>query len=236
MASHWRCALLVFVVTLFAPAQSEAKIVLITHGDTINDIGTVNVKKNNVVVPPGFNRVGYKYSYFGIFWLDMWRWDGTFCLHGGDMEDGKRVIYPLSKAEAAQLLGVQESDLSEPFWYNFPPGLVIIVLVVLIAVPIALVNRAKKRETLSLLTDPRYVEAFKLYVERMQPPASPEHAEDSQPAEAQPAETQPANPDLRPAAWNAAIEHLVGLGIEREQAELNFQKLLDIIEKSNRSE
>ncbi len=230
MAIHYRWVFLVFASGLMTPTQSEAKILLITRGDTISDLGRIAGVHGNDL--PAGARVGYKYSYIGVFWLDLWRYDGTFCIH-----DGNDRFDPISKTEGAQLLGTQESDLSEPFWYHFPPGLVIIGAIILIAVPAAYIGKAKQREMNSLMRDPRYQQALVLFVEKSQPPV-PEDGEGKTPPAPEEGDAKPPaegeyNPDLRSAGWTAAIEHLVSAGIEREQAEQNFQKLLDHLEKNS---
>ena len=70
-------------------------------------------------------QVGYKYGYWGVFWIDLWTHDGTYCLYEGDR------YKPIEPAEAARLLGKSEGELSKPFlyrvplgWFLFPPLLV----------------------------------------------------------------------------------------------------------------
>jgi len=59
------------------PAAAHAKgIILITHGDTINHLGDVASEYRGAGLPA--TTVGYKYSSFGVFWLDLWTWGGTY--------------------------------------------------------------------------------------------------------------------------------------------------------------
>jgi len=63
-----------------APSEAGAKIMLITHGDTIAHLGDL------LKVPPGAKGlpvgqtlgVGYKWSYGGLFWIDFWTWVGEY--------------------------------------------------------------------------------------------------------------------------------------------------------------
>ncbi len=77
--------------------------------------------------------IGYKYEFFSFFFLELWTWDGKYCLY----EDDKYVV--LTNADAARLLGVSESKLPVPFLYRFPLGLCIlvggVVLLLLIFLP-----------------------------------------------------------------------------------------------------
>src|SRR5262249_54387095 len=106
-----------------------AVFVLVTHGDTICHLGDfppLDIKQKPWLPPIHFSKVGFKYSYWGVFGVDLWTWGGEYCMYEG------KTFVPLSPAEAAQTLGVQESDLGTPFNYKFPIGLLILIgLVVL---------------------------------------------------------------------------------------------------------
>lgn len=120
MYRFWLTAVGTTALALLSPSVAEAKgLVLITTGDTIADLGKVSVQGKG---GPGLGlpNVGYKYSYFGIFWLDLWTYDGTYCLHSGNNYE------PISAAQAAMLLGKPEASLSPPWGYRFPLGLLIL--------------------------------------------------------------------------------------------------------------
>ena len=215
-----RFLFLTLALALFVPTESQAKFIVISRGDTISDLGPISGGRGNNL-PQGALYVGYKYSFVSVFWLDFWRYDGTYCVH-----DGNKRFDPLTKTQAAQLLGKSESDLDEPFWYHFPPGLVILGVIIAIAIPVSLIGKAKERGIQSLLQDPRYQHALDLFMQKSQPPKTEEAAE---PAESHPL---PTNPDLTSQAWDAAIDHLIAQGIERAVAEQNFQKVLQHLAQS----
>ena len=104
---------------LLSPGIASAKrgIVLITRGETITPLGTASVKGPN---PNGVVSVGYKYEYFGVFWVDFWTWDGTHCVYEGDR------YAPITAAQAAEFMGVPESSMSPPIMYRIPLGWMII--------------------------------------------------------------------------------------------------------------
>src|SRR5262245_4055354 len=110
----------VVAAALAFPATAPAKAVLITRGDAFSHLGEINAKKDAGNALPADLAVGYKYSYFGIFWLDLWRYDGEYCLY----HDKEYV--PITKAQAALFLGVPEASISEPFFYHLPPGLIVV--------------------------------------------------------------------------------------------------------------
>lgn len=110
---------LVLAAVALSPGQASAKrgIVLITTGETITHVGDVSGSSK---LPANVNKVGYRYNYYGIFWIDFWTSDGTYCVYEGEQS---RSITP---SEAALLLGKKESDLSRPFLYRYPLGLLIV--------------------------------------------------------------------------------------------------------------
>jgi hypothetical protein len=65
--------------------------------------------------------VGYKYSHVALLGLNLWVWDGTYCVY----QRYERKYVSISSAQAAQLLGKREEDLQPPFEYRCPLGLFI---------------------------------------------------------------------------------------------------------------
>jgi hypothetical protein len=114
--------LLAATLLLFSPAKAEAG-VLITRGDTIGELGAISPELLKAADLPGNLKVGYKYSYFGVFWLDFWTYDGEFCLYT-TKEEGYN---PIEASVAAKLLNISEDQLKAPFLYRFPLGLWIII-------------------------------------------------------------------------------------------------------------
>jgi hypothetical protein len=73
--------------------------------------------------------VGYKYTSIAFLWLDLWSWDGTYCVYQ-KFED---KYVPISTAQAAKLLKVPEAKLQPPRSYRYPPGLFVFGPLVLLA-------------------------------------------------------------------------------------------------------
>lgn len=114
---------LLIVLTFCAtPRAAHAGIILITRGDSFIDLGEINRSalpdelKESIGKLPGDVRVGYKYSYVGIFWVNFWTYGGEYCVY-------KDMTYDsLKPEEAATLLHCKQSELSVPLRYRFPTG------------------------------------------------------------------------------------------------------------------
>jgi len=112
-------AVVVLGYVLLSPAEASAKgLVFVTWGDTISHVGDVPLADRQDL---GANRVGYKYRYFGVFWVNLWIWGGEYCVY-----EGKRYR-AIPRAEAARLLGKTDAELGIPFLYRFPLGCLILV-------------------------------------------------------------------------------------------------------------
>src|SRR5437879_1028643 len=114
-------ASLALLAFLGLPSGAEAKIILITHGDTVKHLGDVRTDPQ-VKLPA--DKVGFKYSHFGIFWLDLWTWGGEYCLYA------EKEYWPIPEELAAALLQPSGATPGKPFFYRVPPGLAIVVFLV----------------------------------------------------------------------------------------------------------
>jgi hypothetical protein len=219
---------LVAAAFCLGPSAAQAIPCLITHGDTISPIGEAPREVQGEKLPA--TSVGFKYSSFGVFWMDLWTWGGTYCLY-----DGKRY-WELKPAQAAQLLGKQESDLSTPFLYTFPLGLLILVPVVVLYCGVQLCHKSPPDPVAELLRDERYPKALALFYERaalaeVPPPAAgaaPEGAiqTDVPPPAPPPPDAEAQRQQKIAAAYEAAVVFLTQQGIERAEAEEKLSLLL----------
>jgi hypothetical protein len=223
---------LVVSVVLLSPSEASAKI-LITRGDVIKHIGNVAEQQRQFLAPAVRNQVavGFKYSYFGIFWLDLWTWGGEYCIYQGDKYE------PLTPTQAAILLNTSESELSTPFLYKCPLGLAIVVVAIAVIVPVTLVQkqRAKRRfeeHVRDLFQDERYQKALDVMAEE---------AKKQEAARAQ-AETEAAGgtgteePPPADGGFEAAVQHLISKGVPREEAEANLRLMLSVLEASDQQQ
>lgn len=104
---------------------SEAQAGLITYGETISEVGELTPEKIKELRLNNKFKVGYKYSYFGLFFLDLWTGDGEFCLYKDAILD-EAPYEPIDKQRAAELMGIAEDQIQLPFLYRYPLLLLII--------------------------------------------------------------------------------------------------------------
>lgn len=123
-----KLAALLFAVSFFsfqndAEARRRGIPFLFTTGETTSDYH--NVTKADVeflspsIDPTSVNssfKVSYKYSRFGLFFINLWTWGGEVCY----MDHANNTYYDIeiSQAEALKKYG-------KPFFYSFPPLLLI---------------------------------------------------------------------------------------------------------------
>jgi hypothetical protein len=110
--------------------------VVINTGDTIihiKDLPTQATLDTSLLEEPGrghvFNKLGYRHERLGVFWFDLWRWDGEFVLYDGD------TYLSISDEMAAEL------GESVPWRYHLPDGLLILIAVAYFA----LIGRKRRR-------------------------------------------------------------------------------------------
>jgi hypothetical protein len=197
-----------------APAASAKGIIIINTGEGITLVGDAKFPAG--VNPPAeaktCTQVGYVYSRFGIFWVDLWRWDGAYCLYDGK-DDGFRIPPEI----AAELLGVPESELPKPFWYRFPGGIVVGAVIVLAIIIGQVSKHRKQKEVASLTTNPDYQNAVALF-----------HAELAKPAEEPKADewkstrNDPTLEEKTATAFRHAVDYLYSVGIPEKTARENL--------------
>jgi hypothetical protein len=195
---------------------------LITRGDTITHIGDVS-PQNRQALEAG--KVGYKYSYWGVFWVDLWTWGGDYCVYEGER------YRPIQRGEAARLLGKPESELGTPFLYKVPLGWLILGPLILIGVISSVLEKRKRDPTAQLFEDPRYKRALDIFSAEYakQPPV----AEGAQAAEEQP---PPEDGSRMRTALEAGVQHLIALGVPRDEAERNLSTMILLLAQAHQQE
>ena len=91
---------LVSAVLLLGAGQAQARrgFMLITTGTGFSEFGKVTPEFAARTRP--LDTVGWKYDYFGVFWLDIWNWGGEYCVYHDNTYD------TVTKEQAAMLMGV----------------------------------------------------------------------------------------------------------------------------------
>jgi hypothetical protein len=216
-----------FALLLFDPSRAQAIPVLITSGDSFIYVGEVTdelkavVRKETKVDAA----VGYKYSHFGIFWLALWTWGGEYCLYKDNQ------YWKLTPAQAAVFLKKPESELSVPFWYRFPPGLLIVIGIVVLSSVAAVIRKRPEKKLKKLLGDVRYQKALEIYSGQLEKETAAAQEKATAAAEqgGQPNAEAPEDPGRFERAYEAAIQHLTGEGVPRQEAEQNFTLVLNAV-------
>jgi hypothetical protein len=210
-----------------SPSSARARgVIVITHGDTVSHLGDVAPEHRGQGLPA--TAVGFKYSSFGVFWLDLWTWGGQYCLYQG------HTYWELSPAQAAQLLNKSEADLGKPFLYRFPPGLLILILGVAYLLFLSVIHKSPEQKAAALLKEERYRKALEIFFEQVNkaaeaPPAAPTEGITSASAQDQARATEEQESARLAAAFEAAVQHLTEQGVARAKAEQNLAALLSRI-------
>lgn len=120
-----------------APSAAEAKgLVIINTGDDVMEIGDVKAEARAEVeaATEAGVKVGVKYNRFGIFWVDLFRWDSSFVLFHGD------TFYEVPEADLAEVSAV---PLKKPFTVTIPPGLIGLGAILMIFILVKVLGRKK---------------------------------------------------------------------------------------------
>jgi len=219
---------LFFAAMLLAPSQAEArrKLVFITHGDAIEELADVptqfRIELQQATGAKEPLKVGYFYSGFGVFGLDIWTWGGTYCLTADD------TYWPLTDEQMIKLLGHAPS---RPWNYSYPPGLFLLGVLIGGGTVYTIQQRKKaaaaQAQLEQLLQDPRYKQAVEQFIDDMQSSQAAEEGAEA-PAEGNEAEEAARGEE----AFNRAVQYLVDRGIEREEATKNLGLLLNALAAS----
>ena len=94
--TKWAALLVLLGVFLLFPSRAEAGLIVYHSGEKIKEIGEVTEEHQEGIKTEfgGPVTVGFIHQAFGLFWLDIWTWDGRFCLYRDDQYseiDGKQA-------------------------------------------------------------------------------------------------------------------------------------------------
>jgi hypothetical protein len=215
--------LLVAALVLWIPSEAAGKgFILITHGDTISHLGEVPVAVRAHLPPKvrGAYMVGFKYSSFGVFWVDIWTWGGEYCLY----ED--KTYWPMPRAVAAQLLNKSERDLDKPWNYTVPPGLIILIGIVVVVILVKVFRKRPEDKVKALFEDPRYQKALEIIVEQSKKDEAAQLAYENDRAAGAENATPPPESD---GGFEAAVQHLEKEGVPGTEAQQNLALLLQVL-------
>jgi hypothetical protein len=119
---------LLWVCMAAGTAHAGKGFMLITSGDEIRKVGDLVGEfkaEADAELGPGVE-VGYMYEQFGLFFLEVWTWDGKYVLFRDD------EYWEPTEDELKEIAGVSAlEDLGKPWQYSFPPGLLVVVALVI---------------------------------------------------------------------------------------------------------
>jgi hypothetical protein len=195
------------------PSNVEAGGLLVyNHGEDIVEIGNV-VEEEKSAVQEATGKdvaVGYIHNAFGLFWLNIWTWDGRFCLYTGDQ------YWEIEPEQAAMLLNVPVDSLQKPLFYRFPPGLIVLLAIAAFYITSKSLQAVKGKKVQALFEDTRYQRALEMFGERTK-----ERPEVS--------ETDVERGTRTEKALEEAVVYLRGEGIPDEEARQNLTTLINVI-------
>lgn len=116
--------------------QAEAKgFFLINTGEDVVAVGEIKPElkaelESNTAVGA---QIGMMYSRFGLFWLDIWRWDKKYVL----FQDV--TVWEITEEQAKEF--AVGGSLSVPITMTIPPGLMVIIGGILVAILIKVLRK-----------------------------------------------------------------------------------------------
>lgn len=118
-----------FVLLFLASSDAHAKrgIAIINTGENVTEVADIKAESLAEIeekTGPGA-KVGLMYSRFGVFWLDVWRWDEKWVVVNGDN------VWEIDEALATELA---DGELSKPFTMTVPPFFIALALFLIAAV------------------------------------------------------------------------------------------------------
>ncbi len=130
-------SVLAFLVLCAGPGRAEAGIG--SWGDAVAYVGDGG---HEAWMIGQSQDVGYKYSHVAMLGLNLWAWDGTYCVY----QRFEKKYVPISAAEAARLLHKDERELQPPFEYRCPLGLFIFGPLIVLGLVVRYRETHPKRE------------------------------------------------------------------------------------------
>ena len=130
--------LLVVAVFAVRMPSAEAGIPFIFNtGEDVVEVAAIKPEAKAEIesnTAPGA-KIGMMYSRFGLFFLDIWRWNKKLVIFQGN------TVWELTEEQAKEL--AVDGKLDVPFTMTLPPGLMVILGGIGIAVAVKLIGRKK---------------------------------------------------------------------------------------------
>jgi len=116
-------ALALATAALSAQEAQARGIMIITYGETVMHYADLATDVRQALKDETGQelQVGYLYNSFGVFWLELWTWDGEYCLYEGDN------VLRLTPEQLAEVMKTTPDELGKPLLYTFPLGLLVLL-------------------------------------------------------------------------------------------------------------
>ncbi len=122
MKSLWASIVLVGVLCMSAGTAQARGVAIYNTGEDVVHLSDIKEDVRAEIeaeTAPGV-KVGLLYSRFGLFWLDIWRWDKRYVLY-----DDNDNVWEVPKDALEEMAA---GSIAAPFTMTIPPGLIVIVL------------------------------------------------------------------------------------------------------------
>src|SRR5262245_48753911 len=128
-----------------SPRHSGIPAVVFASGYYGEHIVYIGDGGNEAVRLYGARDIGFKFTVISLACFHLWTWGGTYCVFERGFEENHftEKYRPITEAEAARLLGKKVSELTTPFWYSFPPGVLLVMVAFVGGLVSALVRRIR---------------------------------------------------------------------------------------------
>ncbi len=186
-------AVVVAAILFLGAGKAEARGVAIYNtGEDIVHVSDIKEEAREEVekeLGPGV-KIGIIYNRFGLFWMDIWRWDARWVLYVDDS-------YGEFPKEELEELAV--GSLSKPITMTLPPGLIVLVLGGIGFGIFAFVTRGDEEDESIYSADEGEGQAGQAYGQQPQQPGQPQqpqqgYAQPGQPQQPQQGYAQPGQP------------------------------------------
>lgn len=127
----------VLLLAAFASAACGSSTVRLTALPTPASALAVTTQSDS---PSPFTHVAYQYSNINVLGIDLWTWNGTYCLVAREPDWRVQRSRPLAADELAALIHPVPVP-AVPFLYRVPLGLLILGFVLTVGTPVAWVRR-----------------------------------------------------------------------------------------------
>ncbi|MGE0398754.1 MAG: hypothetical protein AB7T06_18750 [Kofleriaceae bacterium] len=125
----------VAVVLALGTQTAEAKIFIINTGEDVVEVGQIKPELLPDVQAETASdvKLGMMYSRFGLFWLDIWRWDKKYVFFSSN------TYWEITEEQAKEAA----VGLDVPFTMTIPPGLLVLLGITALVVLVKVLGRGK---------------------------------------------------------------------------------------------